>query len=85
MFKHRQSHDGNPASARADWPPAVVAGAYQTGVVLMRDLARRGVETYCFDCDTDNPGFHTVYGRASACPNPDTDPQGWTESPVSAV
>ncbi|HEY2587516.1 MAG TPA: hypothetical protein VGI81_17350 [Tepidisphaeraceae bacterium] len=79
MFKHRQSDDGNPASAIADWPPVVVAGAYQTGVVLMRDLARRGVETYCFDCDTDNPGFRTVYGRASASPNPDENPQGWFE------
>ena len=58
-------------------PPLVVAGAFQTGVVLMRNLKRRGVETYCIDCNTDQGGFRTVYGKAFACPNPDTDPEGW--------
>jgi D-aspartate ligase len=58
-------------------PPVVIAGAYQTAVVLMRNLARRGVKVCCFDCDRDNPGFHTVYGQAFLCPNPDGEPDSW--------
>ena len=62
---------------RIDRPPVVVAGAYQTGVVLMRDLARRKVETWCIDCNDSEPGFKTVYGKAYLCPNPDTHPDEW--------
>lgn len=60
-----------------DRPPVVVAGAYQTGVVLMRNLARRKVEACCVDCDDSQPGFKTVYGKAHLCPNPDTQPAEW--------
>jgi D-aspartate ligase len=67
----------NPDRANPGWPPVVVAGAYQTAVVLMRNLARRGLSVSCFDCDRDNPGFRTIYGKAYHCPNPDTDPAGW--------
>jgi predicted ATP-grasp superfamily ATP-dependent carboligase len=63
--------------SRAERPPVVVAGAYQTGVVLMRDLARRKVETFCIDCDPTQQGFRTVYGKAFLCPNPDTHPSEW--------
>ncbi len=58
-------------------PPVVVAGAFQTGVVLMRDLARHGVRTFCVDCDASKQGFRTVYGKAFLCPNPDTEPAAW--------
>jgi len=66
-------------NARIDRPPVVVAGAYQTGVVLMRNLARRKVEVCCVDCDSSQQGFKTVYGHAHLCPNPDTHPGEWEE------
>lgn len=69
--------DPNPPRAEPDWPPAVVAGAYQTGVVLMRNLARRGVAVSCIDCDSRRPAFKTVYGKAHLCPNPDEEPAAW--------
>jgi predicted ATP-grasp superfamily ATP-dependent carboligase len=55
----------------------VVAGAFQTGVVLMRNLARRGLTVYCIDCNLEQPGFRTVYGKAFGCPNPDEAPAEW--------
>ena len=64
-------------NSRIDRPPVVVAGAYQTGVVLMRNLVRRKVETCCIDCDGSQQGFRTVYGKAYVCPNPDTHPAEW--------
>ena len=57
----------------------VVAGAYLTGIRLMRSLARRGVKTCCIDCLRHQPGFLTVYGRAYECPNPDTEPSLWLD------
>ena len=69
--------NGNPAQAAPGWPPAVVAGAYQTGVVLMRNLARRGVSVSCVDCYPQQPGFKTVYGKTRLCPNPDERPAEW--------
>ena len=68
-----------PEKARTDWPPVVVAGAYQTAVVLMRNLARRGLRVCCFDCVSHFPGFKTVYGRGHHCPNPDLEPAAWLE------
>ncbi len=67
----------NIDKAKRDWPPAVVAGAQQTAVVLMRDLARRGVRVCCFDWPRDGPGFRTIYGSAFQCPNPDDIPDAW--------
>lgn len=64
---------------RTEWPPVVVAGGFQTGVVLMRNLVRRGVETCCVDCDAAQPGFRTVYGKSYLCPNPDTQPAEWAQ------
>jgi D-aspartate ligase len=58
-------------------PPVVVASAFQTAVVLMRDLSRRGVETSCIDCNPTQPGFKTVYGKGYLCPNPDEQPAEW--------
>lgn len=65
--------------SRIDRPPVVVAGAFQTGVVLMRNLARRKVAAYCVDCDGHKQGFKTVYGKAFLCPNPDTHPAEWEQ------
>lgn len=67
----------NPVRAERDWPAAVIAGAYQTGVLGVRSLLRRGVRACCFDCHTDYPGFRSVYGPARSCPDPDTDARGW--------
>lgn len=73
------SDDLNPARAGADWPPAVIAGAYRTGVLGVRSLVRRGVRATSFDSDRNYPGFRSVYGHAHACPDPDTDPEGWVD------
>lgn len=62
-----------------DRPPVVVAGAYQTGVVLMRDLVRHRVEACCIDSDSSQQGFRTVYGKGYVCPNPDTHPAEWAQ------
>jgi predicted ATP-grasp superfamily ATP-dependent carboligase len=67
----------NPARAERGWPAAVVAGAYQTAIVLMRNLSRRGVKTACLDCTPSQPGFKTVYGKAHLCPHPDDAPEAW--------
>lgn len=69
----------SPGRAGADWPPAVIAGAYQTGVLGVRSLVRRGVRAHCFDSNSQNPGFRSVYGRARHCPDPDTDGARWLE------
>jgi predicted ATP-grasp superfamily ATP-dependent carboligase len=71
MFMTKQS--------RIPRPSVVVAGAYQTGVVLMRNLVRRGIETCCIDCDATKQGFRTVYGKGYLCPNPDTQPLEWEQ------
>ena len=67
----------NPQRAQPDWPPAVIAGAYRTGVLAVRTLTRRGVQATSFDCNVSYPGFRSVYGRAHASPDPDTNPEGW--------
>lgn len=69
----------NLRDARPGWPSVVVAGAYQTGVVLMRDLQRRGLKVCAFDCYPEQPGFKTIYGHTYLCPNPDDDPAGWLQ------
>ena len=66
-----------PPRAEPGWPPAVIAGAYQTGVLGVRSLKRRGVRAVCFDCNPDYPGFRSVYGPARLAPDPDRDPDGW--------
>lgn len=67
----------NPCRAESHWPPAVIGGAFQTGVLGVRTLTRRGVHAVCFDSNPDNPGFRSVYGPARLCPNPDTDSEAW--------
>lgn len=60
-----------------DRPPVVVAGGYQTGVVLMRTLVRRNVEAHCIDCDPNQFAFKTIYGKTYLCPDPDSEPVEW--------
>jgi D-aspartate ligase len=74
---------GNPLRAEPDWPPVVVAGAFQTGVVLMRNLHRRGLRVYAFDCVPNQPGFSSVYGKTYLCPNPDHEPEAWVSFMVN--
>ena len=71
------SLDPRQTRAEPDWPPAVIAGAFQTGVLGVRSLTRRGVRAVCFDCNPMYQGFRSVYGPAHLCPDPDTDPDGW--------
>jgi D-aspartate ligase len=66
-----------PKRAAPDWPAAVIAGAYRTGVLGVRALARRGVSATSFDTDGDLPGFHSRYGPAHLCPDPDSEPDAW--------
>ena len=68
---------GNPVKAEREWPCCVVAGAYQTGVVLMRALVRRGVKVYGVDHRPEMPGFRTRYADVRLCPNPDVQPEEW--------
>lgn len=68
-----------PSQSVTDWPPAVIAGAFQTGVLGVRSLKRRGVKTLIFDCDSAMSGFRSVYGPARLCPNPDGEPRQWVE------
>jgi D-aspartate ligase len=74
----QEPSDGNPVRAERNWPPAVIAGAFQTGVLGVRSLTRRGVRAVCFDANPRYPGFRSVYGPARLCPNPDSDGDGWT-------
>lgn len=69
----------NPEHAEPGSVPAVIAGAFQTGVLAVRTLTRRGVEAHSFDCRPNHPGFRSVYGRSHLCPNPDTDSEAWLE------
>lgn len=69
--------DGSQVEAGPDWPPAVIAGAYQTGVLGVRSLVRRNVRSRLFDCDSHMPGFKSRYGPAVLCPDPDVDLEAW--------
>lgn len=64
---------------KANWPPAVIAGAFQTGVLGVRSLKRKGINVICFDCNKAMHGFRSVYGPARLCPNPDNEPEKWLE------
>jgi predicted ATP-grasp superfamily ATP-dependent carboligase len=63
--------------AESRWPPAVVASVFQTGLNLMRDLEQKGVRVIGIDCNPENPGFRSRYGRSFLCPNPDKEPDEW--------
>ena len=68
----------NPERAETGWPSAVIAGAFQTGVLAVRGLRRRGVRAFCLDCSRENTGFQSSYGPAYLCPDPDKDGAEWT-------
>lgn len=65
--------------SNSEFPPAVIAGAYQTGVLGVRSLRRRGVSAFCFDCNASYPGFQSVHGHALHCPDPDSEPDKWLD------
>jgi D-aspartate ligase len=69
----------NPRRAEPGWPSAVIAGAFQTGVLGVRSLRRRGVRAVMFDCYAAMPGFYSVYGPARLCPDPDVKPAEWVD------
>jgi len=69
----------NPERAEPGWPPVIVVGGYQTGVVLMRNLVRRGLKVYCVEWLRQQPCFRSVYGTSFECPNPDEKPAEWLE------
>ena len=73
----RDSAGSNPAHAQPGWPPAVVGGAFYTGLMLMRNLIARGVKTVAFDCNPSLPAFQSVHGQTFLCPNPDEHPAAW--------
>lgn len=73
----RNSAGSNPSTAQPDWPPAVIAGAFYTGLLLMRNLIGRGVKAVAFDCNAAQPAFRSVYGKTFLCPNPDENPAAW--------
>jgi D-aspartate ligase len=64
-------------------PPAVVASVFQTGLNLMRDLERKGIQVIGVDCNPENPGFRSRYGRSFVCPNPDNAPDEWVSFMIS--
>ena len=78
-----RTNDPNAIQAGPDWPAVVVAGAYQTGVVLMRDLSRHGLEVHAVEWFTEQPGFLTVYGKTHLCPHPDNEPEKWRDFMVA--
>jgi predicted ATP-grasp superfamily ATP-dependent carboligase len=58
-------------------PKAVIAGAFQTGVLGVRNLKRHGVKAICFDSNQKMQGFRSVYGPARLCPDPDCFVEDW--------
>jgi len=71
-------HQNSPIT-NANNPPAVIAGAFQTGVLGVRSLKRQGINAICFDCNKSLQGFSSTYGPARLSPNPDTHPEQWIE------
>lgn len=69
----------NASTALPDWPPAVIAGAFQTGVLGVRTLKRRHVRVASFDANPNQPGFRSAHGKAVRCPNPDAEPESWVQ------
>lgn len=66
-----------PDRAESDWPPVVIACAFNTGVQVARHLVRRNVRVRLIDCDRTVDGFQSIYGNAEWCPNPDDEPEAW--------
>jgi predicted ATP-grasp superfamily ATP-dependent carboligase len=75
----RNSYTVMPKQGENGWPVAVIAGAFQTGVLAMRSLTRHRVKAVCFDCNSSMPGFRSVHGMAHLCPNPDSESEAWLQ------
>jgi D-aspartate ligase len=71
--------DSNPEKAEPDWPAAVIAGAFQTGVLAARRLTQRRVRALCIDCDETMTGFRSASVRTRKCPEPETSPDEWLQ------
>ena len=56
-----------------------MAGAFQTGVLAVRNLQRQGVKAICFDSDSRLQGFRSAYGPARLCPDPDSHIEDWLQ------
>lgn len=65
--------------SKIERPAAVIAGAFQTGVLGVRSLKRRGIRAICFDSDDSMHGFTSVYGPARLCPDPDKEIDKWLD------
>ncbi len=72
-----EAANANAPVAEPEWPPAVIAGAFQTGVLGVRSLKRRRVRVASFDPNPRQPGFRSVYGKALRCPDPDKESDAW--------
>lgn len=66
-----------PTRAAVGAPVAIVLGAYQTGVLAVRGLQRRGVTALMVDCEPNQTGFRSRRGPALLCPDPDRAPADW--------
>jgi len=73
----------NPIKAEKDWPPVVVCGAYWTGLLLAKNLLRRGVNARMVDCNSGQVGFRSRLVTAHRCPNPDTHAKEWLAYMIS--
>ena len=59
--------------------PAFVLGLFDTGLAVVRALARAGIPVYGFDSDTTQPGFSSRYGTHVRCPDPARHPDALLE------
>jgi D-aspartate ligase len=63
----------------ANSPPAVLCGAYYTGLNVARNLSRRGVEIHLLDHSPTQIGMYSRHGKKWLGPNPDQEPEAWIE------
>jgi len=54
---------------------AVVLGLFDTGLAVVRSLAREGVDVVGYDSDRKMPGFRSRYCRTAVCPDPIEEPE----------
>ncbi len=47
----------------SDWPVAIVASGFLTGVLIARSLTERGVRVILIDCDPNVQAFSSGGGR----------------------
>jgi predicted ATP-grasp superfamily ATP-dependent carboligase len=55
-------------------PSAYVLGLFDTGLGVVRSLARKGVRVLGFDSDVANCGFHSRHAQSQVCPDPTHEP-----------